>query len=214
MKLLLDFPTIGEPHYAQAIAGEPDQGQAGQVLQARGEHAIRGSTRSETDGGITRTGKKRRRQDDRHPQPLRARQHRGRAGRRHGVLPRHEHRAGLGHPARLRGPRHEHVGADPAAGRDAHAHGCRRAPASIPFYCTDFCSALHQEMQGYVRVSPAGSPVKLMANVSKKAQAQMQRKRRREAERMMSQLSRRAPRARVGVCCSPRSPCRSGAFSL
>jgi len=24
-------------------------------------------------------------------------------------------------------------------------------------YCTDFCSALHQEMQGYIRVSPAGS---------------------------------------------------------
>jgi nitrous-oxide reductase len=30
-----------------------------------------------------------------------------------------------------------------------------------PFYCTDFCSALHQEMQGYVRVSPAGSNVEL-----------------------------------------------------
>jgi nitrous-oxide reductase len=29
----------------------------------------------------------------------------------------------------------------------------------FPFYCTDFCSALHQEMQGYVRVSPAGSDV-------------------------------------------------------
>lgn len=27
----------------------------------------------------------------------------------------------------------------------------------IPFYCTDFCSALHQEMSGYARVSPAGS---------------------------------------------------------
>ena len=26
-----------------------------------------------------------------------------------------------------------------------------------PFYCTDFCSALHQEMQGYIRVSPANS---------------------------------------------------------
>jgi nitrous-oxide reductase len=26
-----------------------------------------------------------------------------------------------------------------------------------PFYCTDFCSALHQEMQGYIRVSAAGS---------------------------------------------------------
>ena len=30
-----------------------------------------------------------------------------------------------------------------------------------PFYCTDFCSALHQEMQGYVRVSPANSNTKL-----------------------------------------------------
>ncbi len=27
----------------------------------------------------------------------------------------------------------------------------------FPMYCTDFCSALHQEMQGYVRVSSAGS---------------------------------------------------------
>ncbi|MGM0547287.1 MAG: Sec-dependent nitrous-oxide reductase, partial [Bacteroidota bacterium] len=27
----------------------------------------------------------------------------------------------------------------------------------FPFYCTDFCSALHQEMQGYVRVSPENS---------------------------------------------------------
>ncbi len=30
-----------------------------------------------------------------------------------------------------------------------------------PFYCTDFCSALHQEMQGYVRVSPKDSNVVL-----------------------------------------------------
>jgi nitrous-oxide reductase len=28
-----------------------------------------------------------------------------------------------------------------------------------PFYCTDFCSALHQEMQGYIRVSPANSSI-------------------------------------------------------
>jgi nitrous-oxide reductase len=32
-------------------------------------------------------------------------------------------------------------------------------PGMFPIYCTDFCSALHQEMQGYVRVSPAGSTV-------------------------------------------------------
>ncbi|HET8736957.1 MAG TPA: Sec-dependent nitrous-oxide reductase [Pricia sp.] len=30
-----------------------------------------------------------------------------------------------------------------------------------PFYCTDFCSALHQEMQGYVRVSSADSNIEL-----------------------------------------------------
>ena len=30
-----------------------------------------------------------------------------------------------------------------------------------PIYCTDFCSALHQEMQGYVRVSPADSGIEL-----------------------------------------------------
>ena len=36
-----------------------------------------------------------------------------------------------------------------------------------PFYCTDFCSALHQEMQGYIRVSPAGSTVPLLFSTGK-----------------------------------------------
>ena len=35
----------------------------------------------------------------------------------------------------------------------------------VPFYCTDFCSALHQEMQGYVRVSPANSTVPLTFSI-------------------------------------------------
>ncbi len=33
-----------------------------------------------------------------------------------------------------------------------------------PFYCTDFCSALHQEMQGYIRVSAKGSAVAVKWN--------------------------------------------------
>ena len=28
-----------------------------------------------------------------------------------------------------------------------------------PFYCSNFCSALHQEMQGYMEIAPAGTPV-------------------------------------------------------
>ncbi|MGA7880531.1 MAG: cupredoxin domain-containing protein [Terrimicrobiaceae bacterium] len=30
-------------------------------------------------------------------------------------------------------------------------------PGIFPFYCTNFCSALHQEMQGYLIVRPAGT---------------------------------------------------------
>jgi nitrous-oxide reductase len=43
-------------------------------------------------------------------------------------------------------------------------------PASagiFPFYCTDFCSALHQEMQGYVRVSPRNSNVAITYGTGK-----------------------------------------------
>src|SRR5215204_4274562 len=37
----------------------------------------------------------------------------------------------------------------------------------FPFYCTDFCSALHQEMQGYIRVSPANSNVQISFGTGK-----------------------------------------------
>ena len=36
-----------------------------------------------------------------------------------------------------------------------------------PMYCTDFCSALHQEMQGYVRVSAKGSAVPISFSLGK-----------------------------------------------
>ncbi|GAB1370723.1 Sec-dependent nitrous-oxide reductase [Candidatus Kapaibacterium sp.] len=34
----------------------------------------------------------------------------------------------------------------------------------FPFYCSDFCSALHQEMQGYIRVSAADSKTEITFN--------------------------------------------------
>ena len=39
----------------------------------------------------------------------------------------------------------------------------------FPYYCTDFCSALHQEMTGYLRVSPQGSNVPISYRLGDKA---------------------------------------------
>jgi nitrous-oxide reductase len=37
-----------------------------------------------------------------------------------------------------------------------------------PFYCTDFCSALHQEMQGYIRVHPKDANVEVSFSMGAK----------------------------------------------
>jgi nitrous-oxide reductase len=36
----------------------------------------------------------------------------------------------------------------------------------VPFYCSNFCSALHQEMQGYIEVRPKGEPVSALQRPS------------------------------------------------
>ena len=38
-------------------------------------------------------------------------------------------------------------------------HWKAEKPGIVPFYCSNFCSALHQEMQGFIEVSPKGHPI-------------------------------------------------------
>src|SRR6185503_3907369 len=56
MKMLLDFPTIGEPHYAQAIPADLIKGNSLKFYKlAENSHPF--ATKAEADGGIKRQGK-------------------------------------------------------------------------------------------------------------------------------------------------------------
>ncbi len=172
MRLLLDFPTIGEPHYAQAIPASLIKDK--QVkFHKLAENTNPWVTKSESDGGITRTGK---RVDIK---MIAIRSHFA-PDNLEGVqvgdtvnfhVTNIEQDWDILHGFAVLGAQTSELILQP--GETRTLTWVPKGPGVYPFYCTDFCSALHQEMQGYVRVSPAGSSVKLMANVSKKTQAQL-----------------------------------------
>jgi nitrous-oxide reductase len=147
MKLLLDFPTVGEPHYAEAIPAE---------LIARGPRKSTSSRTTTSARHQEREGRPRRargqcgaRLHDRHPLAPRTRQHRGHQGRRRGLFPRHQPRTGLGRAPRLRGQGRRNSELLIMPGETITLKWTPNRVGIAPFYCTDFCSALHQEMQGY-----------------------------------------------------------------
>jgi nitrous-oxide reductase len=172
MKLLLDFPTIGEPHYANAIPASLIEGKQVKFFKlAENTHPF--VTKAEVDGGIKRTGKR----VDVNMIAIRSL-----------FAPDNLEGVQLGdtvyfhvtnieqdwdilHGFAVLGAKNAELILNPGETRTL-----RWIPDRVgvfPFYCTDFCSALHQEMQGYLRVSAAGSNVALSANISPKAKAQM-----------------------------------------
>jgi len=172
MKLLLDFPTIGEPHYAQAIPASLIKDKQVKFFKLT-ENTNSWITKSESDGGITRNGK---RVDIK---MIAIRSHFA-PDNLEGVqvgdsvffhVTNIEQDWDILHGFAVLGMNTSELIIQP--GETRTLAWVPKAPGVFPFYCTDFCSALHQEMQGYIRVSPAGSATKLMANVSKKAQAQL-----------------------------------------
>jgi nitrous-oxide reductase len=172
MKMLLDFPTIGEPHYAQALPAELIRDKQVKFYKLS-ENAHSGVVKAESDGGISRQG---RRVDVK----MAAIRSHFAPDNLEGVqvgdtvyfhVTNIEQDWDIVHGFAVLGAENAELIMPPGATRTLK--WVPKATGVYPFYCTDFCSALHQEMQGYVRVSPAGSNVPLVANISKKAQAQM-----------------------------------------
>ncbi len=172
MKMLLDFPTIGEPHYAQALPADVlEDKQVKYYLLSENRHP--GAVRSESEGGIERNGK-------RVDVKMAAIRSHFAPDNLEGVqvgdtvyfhVTNIEQDWDIVHGFAVLGANNAELILAPGATRTLQ--WIPRAPGVYPFYCTDFCSALHQEMQGYVRVSPAGSSVPLTANISRKTLAQM-----------------------------------------
>jgi nitrous-oxide reductase len=170
MRVILDFPTMGEPHYAQAIPASLIKDKQVKFFKLS-ENTHPQVTKAESDAGISREGKKV------HVKMAAIRSHFA-PDNLEGIqvgdtvyfhVTNIEQDWDILHGFAVMGATNSELILNP--GETRTITWVPRAPGVYPFYCTDFCSALHQEMSGYVRVSPAGSSVPLMANTSKKAEA-------------------------------------------
>ncbi len=158
MKLLLDFPTIGEPHYAEAIPAELIKDKSLKIYKIeenKNPHAALGDKYAR----VERKGK------EVHVYMTSIRSH---------FTPDNIEGVKLGdevyfhvtnleqdwdipHGFAVKGARNAELLIMPG-----ETQTLKWVPEKIgvyPMYCTDFCSALHQEMSGYIRVSPANSNV-------------------------------------------------------
>jgi len=163
MKLLLDFPTIGEPHYAQALPAELIQDRQLKMyplMENKDPYAAKSekTTRVERKGNVV------------HVVMTSVRSH---------FMPDKIEGIRVGDSVYFHVTNLEQdwdvphgfavLGANNAEllmmpGQTRTLVWVPQRVGIFPFYCTDFCSALHQEMQGYIRVSPKGSNVPLKWN--------------------------------------------------
>jgi nitrous-oxide reductase len=175
MKLLLDFPTIGEPHYAQALPAAMIRDKQIKFFSLK-DNANPHVARAETETGIQRAGK---RVD---VKMIAIRSHFA-PDNINGVqqgdtvyfhVTNIEQDWDILHGFAILGAENAELILQP--GETRTLKWIPKTAGIYPFYCTDFCSALHQEMQGYVRVAPRGTTVAAVsATTSKKAQSQMSR---------------------------------------
>lgn len=166
MQLLLDFPTVGEPHYANAVPGEMLAKNSRKIYKLEeNNHAY--VTRSEKDARVVREG------NVVHVY--------GTAIRSHFVpdniegikvgdtvyfhVTNLEQDWDIAHGFSIIGAKNAELLLMP--GETMTFKWLPEKAGIYPFYCTDFCSALHQEMQGYIRVSGPGSSTPINYNNKK-----------------------------------------------
>ncbi|WP_461090166.1 Sec-dependent nitrous-oxide reductase [Spirosoma gilvum] len=166
MKLLLDFPTVGEPHYAEAIPASLIEKNSKKIFKIE-ENAHPYVAKGEKEAKVVRDGKKV------HVYLTAIRSH---------FTPDNIEGIRLGdevyfHVTNLEQDWDVPHGFAVKASNNAEilimpgeTQTLKWIPDRIgvvPIYCTDFCSALHQEMQGYVRVSPANSQLPISFSTGK-----------------------------------------------
>jgi len=160
MRLLLDFPTQGEPHYAQAIPAELVMNNQVQFYALEDNTHPR-AAKSEAETRVERDG------NNVHVYMTAIRSHftpdniEGiRVGDRvHFHVTNLEQDWDVPHGFAAMGANTSELLIMPGETRTIVWEP--KEPGIYPFYCTDFCSALHQEMQGYARVSARGANVPL-----------------------------------------------------
>lgn len=166
MKLLLDFPTIGEPHYAEAIPANlvmQNSMKFYKLEENKNPHAALGDKFARVE----------RRGNEVHAYLTAIRSH---------FVPDNIEGIKLGdvvyfhvtnleqdwdypHGFAIKGANNAELLIMPG---ETQTLAWRPERVGIyPMYCTDFCSALHQEMSGYIRVSPAGSNVPITFGTGK-----------------------------------------------
>ncbi|MBX2906133.1 MAG: Sec-dependent nitrous-oxide reductase [Taibaiella sp.] len=166
MQLILDFPTIGEPHYAQAVSADVIKGNSVKFYKLE-ENANQYVSNGEGTTKVVREGK------IVHVYMTAIRSHLtpdNIEGIRMGDevyfhVTNLEQDWDVPHGFAIKGALTAELLIMPG-----ETQTLKWVPDKVgisPFYCTDFCSALHQEMSGYVRVSPSGSNVPLLFSTGK-----------------------------------------------
>jgi nitrous-oxide reductase len=166
MQLLLDFPTTGEPHYAEAIPAsliQPNSVKFYKIEDNQHPYAAKG----EKEAKVVRNG------NQVHVYMTAIRSHLtpdNIEGVKFGDdvyfhVTNLEQDWDVPHGFAVKGAANAEILVMP--GETQTLKWKPDATGVFPFYCTDFCSALHQEMQGYIRVSPVGSNVPLKFSTGK-----------------------------------------------